>query len=512
MNKHTQLLGGILARIFRDGGHAQQALGDEGAASVADALLVRYRLICESVHHLYRHLEKVGLFTNVRHKSEHLLRVEECMRKGGQTVRSLPEMPTDPRERIRVVKLVIEEGLELARAMGVELLVDKGGGTKYWDAGQDKTDLDEAADALADLSVVTGGGFGALGIADLSLLELIDKNNLSKFEPPTCPDCGAVMEKVQLDLKAKGDEPALEMMGMKAGDKVGEMIVWQCPVGKTDHHLREEKEGPWIREDGKYMKPPYWKAPDVKGLLAAQRAEAESWKKEESLDFEDVLDLGDGVKVEWETESTPVVESAMNDEQRDDYMAKLKLRFWKNLPWWERSAALRGTLGGGVEKQERIPQTIEGQLIKQIRDAGMLTTFEREIDLAEGRHARTGNFVELEERFWRLTPQAKMAFWRGEVGKHTQPDPNYEYPTGVQDKMLEAYEHEPRRMKLQAYLDRVSPLQSKAAGIVTKADVHKAIKKSKELLPPLSARPGKSTKEQLAEIEQENTDASATTD
>jgi predicted HAD superfamily Cof-like phosphohydrolase len=402
-------------------------------------------------------------------KSEHQTRVEECMRKGGQTVRNVPTMPTDPKERIRIVKLVIEEGLELARSMGVcvvanhEVLALAPDGleitdVEYGDAGQDKTDLTEAADALGDLSVVTYGGFGALGIVAEPLLKLIDENNLSKFDPPACPDCSAVMEKRLVTLKAKNGS---ELLGVKHGDRIGEMLLWVCPKGGTEHQVREENEGPWIREDGKYMKPPYWKPPDVKGVLEQQ-------SKQETLDPDAAATTVTSNPLKWAK-----TEYGMTDAARDEYCERLKFRFWKTLPWRERATVLRNVVGiKGPFPTEQMPQTVEGEIIKVIRRDGYLTTFEREIDLAEQRVAKAGDFEVLRRRFFELTTEARYAFWR-EEGVSLK---DAVIPIIVQEKMLLQYRFEPDRTILRQYLDRVAPLRpEKKAG--SPADPGKAVDK-----------------------------------
>jgi predicted HAD superfamily Cof-like phosphohydrolase len=141
----------------------------------------------------------------------------------------LPESPCIPNEEVRLLraKLIMEEALETIHALGfvVELdwLQDSPGGqrTHVWQevrnqdvgfvASGNGPDLIEIADGCADLSVVTIGTLSACGISDLPLLAIVADNNMAKF-------------------------------------------------GK----------GHSIREDGKLVKPPGHKPPDIAGVLKCQ--------------------------------------------------------------------------------------------------------------------------------------------------------------------------------------------------------------------------------------------------
>lgn len=140
------------------------------------------------------------------------MQVEAFMLRGGQQV---PLVPTEPSKEIRELraKLILEEAIETVGALGfhiqvpnpqLSLLIDDVEFTEL----KRGFDLTEVIDGCCDISVVTIGTLSACGVPDLPFLSLVDKNNLLKFGP-----------------------------------------------------------GSSIREDGKIMKPPGHKPPDIKGLL-----------------------------------------------------------------------------------------------------------------------------------------------------------------------------------------------------------------------------------------------------
>ena len=161
-------------------------------------------------------------------RSEHQRRVDAFMRLAGQRV---PDAPTDltEEERILRAKLILEEVLETIRdGLGVNLTIlvrymtpDAKGQVVWNDHVAEVTkdtvnfevvrpfDLIETIDGCCDLSVVTVGTLSAAGIPDTPFLRAVDRNNLEKFG-----------------------------------------------------------EGHQIREDGKLIKPPGHKPPDIAGLLA----------------------------------------------------------------------------------------------------------------------------------------------------------------------------------------------------------------------------------------------------
>ena len=142
-------------------------------------------------------------------KTPHQQRIEQFMRLAKQRVPQLPEMPSEKTRELRA-KLIMEEALETIDALGVDVTC----GNTY--VSKDNVhlfathppNLVEIADGCADISVVTIGTLSACGIPDQGLLEMVDKNNLEK----------------------RGN-------------------------------------GSYIRPDGKLVKPPNHKPPDIRGWL-----------------------------------------------------------------------------------------------------------------------------------------------------------------------------------------------------------------------------------------------------
>lgn len=150
-------------------------------------------------------------------KTSHQLRIEGFMRKAKQ---GLPEFPTEPDSSTRILraKLILEESLEtIWKGLGVkvyrqldehESIEIKEEGLQFAVSSDLGFDLIETIDGCMDISVVTTGTLSACGVPDQPFLELVDKNNLAKFGP-----------------------------------------------------------GHSYREDGKLIKPPGHKPPDIQGLL-----------------------------------------------------------------------------------------------------------------------------------------------------------------------------------------------------------------------------------------------------
>lgn len=156
-----------------------------------------------------------------RDKSAHQKRIEDFMRKAGQDVLTQPCLPTAAVRLLRA-KLIFEEAMETIYALGVDVMVRPE--LQQMDAvplsdnmyelkvnENRPPDLIEIADGCADVSVVTIGTLSACGIADKPLLKEVDESNLRKFGP-----------------------------------------------------------GSRMREDGKWLKPPDWKPPNIAGVLNRQ--------------------------------------------------------------------------------------------------------------------------------------------------------------------------------------------------------------------------------------------------
>lgn len=134
-------------------------------------------------------------------KTLHQRRVERFMELAKQKV---PGNPTLPSSDIRLfrARMVLEEALELISALGCAVNID----LEVVEAPSFSLKLDEIAKECADLSVVSIGTLSACGFEDEPVLLAVDMNNLQKFG-----------------------------------------------------------EGSYRREDGKWIKPPGHKPPDLKG-------------------------------------------------------------------------------------------------------------------------------------------------------------------------------------------------------------------------------------------------------
>ena len=132
------------------------------------------------------------------------------MQKVGQATPAEPEIP-DENIRILRAKLILEEALETISALGVK--VDAGSGDRTVGVNEPTTqlDLEGVVDGCADISVVTVGTLISFGVDDEPVLREVDEANLRKFAP-----------------------------------------------------------GSYMREDGKWMKPPGWTPPDIEGVLRKQ--------------------------------------------------------------------------------------------------------------------------------------------------------------------------------------------------------------------------------------------------
>ncbi len=186
-------------------------------------------------------------------KSDHQKLVEAFMAKAGQELPSAPCMPSAEVRLLRA-KLILEEALETIFALGCG--VSYGGMVRHLPDFQavllpHAPDMEEIADGCADLSVVTIGTLSACGIADDPLLAEVDAANLRKFEPPKCSVCGATMYWYEAD------------------------ALWACGTEeRMCTNTMPLEAGPHRRADGKWIKPPYFKGPDIARVLKEQVAPA----------------------------------------------------------------------------------------------------------------------------------------------------------------------------------------------------------------------------------------------
>lgn len=131
--------------------------------------------------------------------SKHIEAVKKFKLGAGQ---SAPDIRTEPseKERITCVRLLIEEALEMAQALGVSVRQNHDGGTEV-DRADDfyyicvgETNFVEVADAAVDLQWVgVTGPMVLCGISDklVPALAAVDENNLLKLENGhLCPETG----------------------------------------------------------------------------------------------------------------------------------------------------------------------------------------------------------------------------------------------------------------------------------------------------------------------------------
>ena len=144
--------------------------------------------------------------------TNHYQRVKAFMENAGQATPQKITIPDDHTRLLRA-RLILEEALETAHALGISVQVNKEDVTidKCELLSNKPVDVEGVADGCADISVVTVGTLIAFGIDDEKLLQEVDEANLRKFGP-----------------------------------------------------------GGYAREDGKWMKPSDWTPPDIVGVLESQ--------------------------------------------------------------------------------------------------------------------------------------------------------------------------------------------------------------------------------------------------
>ena len=155
-------------------------------------------------------------------KSDHYQKVEAFMVMARQ---STPQFPMEPSKETRILraKLILEEALETLAALGVQANLFYDGdrisienGNLFFEVLSD-FDLEGTIDGCCDLKVVTTGTLVACGIPDTAFQDAVDDNNLEKFGP-----------------------------------------------------------GHQIRPDGKLVKPPGHKPPDIGGLISDLKRKCEN--------------------------------------------------------------------------------------------------------------------------------------------------------------------------------------------------------------------------------------------
>ena len=143
--------------------------------------------------------------------TKHYQRVKSFMQKAGQETPASVAIPDEKTRHLRA-SLILEEALETVRALGFEV-VAQGVRVSEDDCvlkASGEHNLEGIIDGCADISVVTMGTLVACGVEDEPVLEEVDRANLRKFGP-----------------------------------------------------------GSYVRQDGKWMKPPDWQPPDIRRFTIA---------------------------------------------------------------------------------------------------------------------------------------------------------------------------------------------------------------------------------------------------
>jgi predicted HAD superfamily Cof-like phosphohydrolase len=120
-----------------------------------------------------------------RVKSYHQVQVEKFMALAGQDVPLSPSIPNSETVLLRA-NLLLEELLEtVRRGLGV-VVFDRGNKVelRIENLGFEiasEPDIEQVADGFADIGVVNTGMLSSFGLADQSIVDEVDSNNLSKF-------------------------------------------------------------------------------------------------------------------------------------------------------------------------------------------------------------------------------------------------------------------------------------------------------------------------------------------
>lgn len=195
--------------------------------------------------------------TSKAERSNHQQMVDEFMEKAGQDVPKLPTVPSNHTRCLRA-KLILEEAFEtIEKGLGIKV------SRKYSDshsvpidysqftyAVKNVFDMTELVDGCCDLRVVTTGTLSACGVADEKVQHAVDLSNLAKFEYK-CEHCGhdIVVEK-EKEMREEYEE--------------------DNPPQYACVHCTKVSRIPYRRSDGKWIKPPNWKAPKLDELIDEQ--------------------------------------------------------------------------------------------------------------------------------------------------------------------------------------------------------------------------------------------------
>ena len=145
--------------------------------------------------------------------TEHYRKVREFMDGAKQ---DCPPAPCIPDEKIRLLraKLILEEALETVEALGFEMYPDIGDGDELRGYALVKSihepNLVEIVDGCCDIKVVTTGTLIACGVRDNVVQNMVDGNNLEKLKNGTIRDDGKL-------IKPPGHKPP-DIAGYLAGE------------------------------------------------------------------------------------------------------------------------------------------------------------------------------------------------------------------------------------------------------------------------------------------------------
>lgn len=200
-------------------------------------------------------------------------------RRFGQSIGEKPHVPDDKTVRFRL-SLVAEEFFEMLEAalpfdkryVGSSLKDAKDIVTNHITsphAPSIDVDLPELVDALADIDYVVEGFRITLGVNGKPVADEVHRANMAKLpsyvaakdathrgERDECPHCK------QNDQTSRGNPD-----GLRLSDQPIPLMIYCARCGQWSPI---DKTEPVKREDGKIMKPPGWKPPDIEGELKLQ--------------------------------------------------------------------------------------------------------------------------------------------------------------------------------------------------------------------------------------------------
>lgn len=208
--------------------------------------------------------------------TDHQDRIRKFMVLAGQRCPTIPTMPDEETRRLRA-KLILEECLETIHALGLSVITinPQQQGVIMSNVHIipfSAPDMVEVIDGLADISVVTYGTAIAMGVDMDPIIKEVDQNNLAKFGP-----------------------------------------------------------GGYRRDDGKWIKPPGHKKPDISGLLNLQYGTTGTLITERPMTTQS----------KWPDYAIDAIKNTPQDHQGQDTECLLAQAAIEELkkPWWLRSAS-----------------------------------------------------------------------------------------------------------------------------------------------------------------------------